>query len=162
MVGYNEKLHLIVEVFTKCLKSLAEDTTDKQFEVFVQQQYKIYENIFIKPKVLGNELRLTIIEEHHQLLCEKNQKLRSVQFGDFQKFCRSYIKELRIKALMQGNISEEQASNIMGNVLKELKPNKVNDVSIPSRPVQERVEIGIENFINEIESFIPNSYLHLN
>lgn len=126
--GFNEKQHLIVEVFVKCLKSLANDATEKQFEVFVQQQYKTYENIFIKPKVLGKELRLTILEEHHKLLCEKNQKLRTLTFTDFQEFCRKFTDGLRIKALLQGNLTEAQAQNIMQNVLNELEPKKLNDV----------------------------------
>ncbi|XP_031625679.1 nardilysin-like [Contarinia nasturtii] len=128
--GFNQKLHLIVDVFSKCLKSLADDTTEKQFEVFVEQLFKTYENIFLRPKVLAKELRLNIIESHHQPLYEKNQRLRSITFSDFQQFCRKYCEKVKIKAIMQGNLTEDRALNIMHNVLNELNCGKVEDLSL--------------------------------
>lgn len=123
-------MHLIVDVFSKCLNSLAQDTTEKQFEVFVQQQFKTYENIFLRPKVLSKELRLNIIESHHLPLYEKNQRLNSITFADFQQFCRNYCEQIRIKAIMQGNITEDRALNIMNNVLNELNCGRIKDVRI--------------------------------
>lgn len=118
----NQKLHLIVDVFSKCLQSLADDITEKQFEVFVQQQYKVYENIFLRPKILAKELRTNILESHHEPLYEKNERLRSIKYSDFQ--------EVRIKAIMQGNLTQNTAHDIMNNVLNELNCGKVNDVSL--------------------------------
>lgn len=128
--GFNEKLHLIVDVFSKCLKSLADDSTEEQFNVFVQQQFKIYENIFLRPKALSKELRLNVIQSHHQPLYEKNKRLRSIKFADFQQFCRDYCEQVRIKAIIQGNVTEDRALNIMHNVLNELNCGRVKDVSI--------------------------------
>lgn len=130
MQGFNQKLHLIVDVFSKCLKSLAQDTTEKQFEVFVQQHFKVYENIFLLPKSLSHELRLNIVESHHLPLYEKNKCLRSITFANFQQFCQKYCEQVRIKAIMQGNLTEDRALNIMNNVLNELNCGKVEDVSI--------------------------------
>lgn len=126
--GYNQKLHLLVEVFSKCLKTLADDITEQQFNVFVQQLYQVYENIFLKPKALSRELRLTVIEARHKPLYEKNQRLRSISFSAFQQFCRCYCSKIKITAIMQGNILQEQALNIMQNVLNELDCGKIEDV----------------------------------
>lgn len=122
-------MHLLVDVFSKCLKSLADDSTEEQFNVFVQQQFKIYENIFLRPKSLSKELRLNIVQSHHQPLYEKNQRLRSITFADFQQFCRRYCDQVRIKALMQGNINKDHAMEVMENVLNDLKCGLVEDVS---------------------------------
>lgn len=127
--GFNQKLHLLVDVFSKCLKSLADDSTEEQFNVFVQQQFKIYENIFLRPKALSKELRLNIVESHHQPLYEKNKRLRSITFADFQQFCRRYCDQVRIKSLMQGNINKDHATDVMQNVLNDLKCGQVEDVS---------------------------------
>lgn len=117
-----------MDVFSKCLKSLAQDTTEKQFKVFVEQQFKIYENIFLRPQSLSQELRLNIIESHHLPLYEKNKCLRSITFADFQSFCQSYCEQVRIKAIMQGNLTEDLALNTMHNVLNELNCGQVEDV----------------------------------
>lgn len=116
-------------MFTECLKSLADDITEKQFEVFVQQQFKIYENIFLKPKILSKELRLCLIESLHQPLYEKNKRLRSINYADFQRFCREYCNQVQIKAVMQGNLTEEQALNHMNGILNKLNCGKIEDVS---------------------------------
>lgn len=128
--GFNQKLHLVVEEFCRCLKSLADDSTEEQFKVFVQQQYKTYENTFLNPRDLSNELRLTVTESHHQPLNDKYRRLKSITFDDFQIFCRDFCRQMRIKALIQGNITEKQAQNIAENVLKELNCRKIKNVSI--------------------------------
>lgn len=129
MEGFSQKLHLIVDELTNCLKSLADNVTEKQFDVFVQQQLKSYGNIFLVPKELSKELRLNIIQSHHQPLNEKNKRLRSITFTDFQQFCRNFCKQVKIKALVQGNVTEERALNVVHNLLNELDCGRVQDVS---------------------------------
>lgn len=121
-----------MDVFSKALKSLADNITEEKFNVFVHQQFKHYENIFLQPKSLTKELRLNVIEAHHQPLYQKNQLLRSLNFTDFQQFCREYCEQMKIKALMQGNISKDRALSIMNNVLNELHCGNVSDVSYSS------------------------------
>lgn len=128
--GYNQKLHVIIDAFTKCLKSLADDVTEEQYRVFVQQLFKTYENIFRKPKAIGKELRLSVVQKHHVPLTEKNRRLKKIDFNDFQKFCRQYCDQVKIKAIMQGNLLEERAHSMMQIVLSNLNCGKILDVSI--------------------------------
>lgn len=116
-------------MFTNCLKSLADDLTEKQFDVFLQQQFTSYADMFLLPKGLSSELCWNIIQSHGQPLYEKNKRLRSITFADFQQFCRDYCKQVRIKALVQGNVTEERALNVVHNVLNELNCGRVEDVS---------------------------------
>lgn len=127
--GFNEKLHLIVDVFSKCLKSLADDSTEEQFNVFVQQQFQEYQNDFLSPEDLSVELLLNIIHSDHHPLCERNKRLRSIKFGDFQRFCRNFCDQVRIKALIQGNVTKDLALKVVHNVLNELNCGRVEDVS---------------------------------
>lgn len=128
--GYNQKLHVIVDAFTKCLKSLADDVTEEQYRVFVQQLSKMYENIFRKPKSIGKELRLSVVQAHHVPLTLKNRRLKKIDFNDFQAFCRQYCDQVKIKAIMQGNLLEDRAQTIMQIVLSNLNCGKIHDVSI--------------------------------
>lgn len=126
--GYNEKLHYIIEEFARGIKSLAEDISEDEFKTFVQQQYKVYSNIFQKPSAIGNELRLTILEKYRTPLTEKNQLLKTITYNDFRNFCRDFTKEMKIKAIIQGNISQERATQITEKLLQTMNCGKVNDV----------------------------------
>lgn len=127
--GYNQKLHIIVDEFTKYLKRLADDVTEDQFRVFVQQQFKTYENIFLKPKAFVNDLRLSVMERHRVPLNEKNQRLKLIQFNDFQVFCRNFTQQMKIKSIMQGNLKQEHALSIIQQVLSNLSCDKIENVS---------------------------------
>ncbi|XP_031638507.1 nardilysin-like [Contarinia nasturtii] len=124
--GFNQKLHLIVDVFCKCLKSLADDITEKQFKVFVEQFIDDSEIDLLDTELL----RSNVIKSHIHPVYKKNQRIRSLKFAEFQQFCRKYGDQMRIKALMQGNLTEDHALNIMHNVLNELKYGKVEDLSL--------------------------------
>lgn len=123
---------MIVDAFTKCLKSLADDVTEEQYRVFVQQQMKVYENIFRKPRSIAKELRLSVVQAHHVPLNEKNRRIKKIDFNDFQTFCRQYCEQVKIKAIIQGNLLEERAQSIMQIVLSNLNCGKINDVSLNS------------------------------
>lgn len=121
---------MIVDAFTKCLKSLADDVTEEQYRVFLQQLLKVYENIFRKPKSIAKELRLSVVQKHHVPLNEKNRRLKNIDFNDFRTFCRQYCEQVKIKAIMQGNLLEDRAQTMMQIVLSNLECGKINDVSI--------------------------------
>lgn len=112
------------------MKSLVDDISEDEFKVFVQQQYKVYSNIFQKPSAIGNELRLTILENHHAPLTEKNQLLKNLTYNDFQEYCQNLTKEMKIKAIIQGNLTHDRALNITEKMLETLNCGKVIDVSI--------------------------------
>lgn len=128
--GYNQKLHVIVDAFTKCLKTLADDVTEEQYRVFVQQLCKLYENIFRRPKAFNKELRLSVVQAHHVPLNEKNRRIKKIDFNEFQTFCRQYWQQVKIKSIMQGNFVESRAQSIMQIVLTNLECDKINDVSL--------------------------------
>lgn len=140
--GYNQKLYVIIDAFTKCLKTLADDVTEEQYRVFVQQLAKSYENVFRKPKSIGKELRLSVVQAHHVPLTEKNRRLKKIALNDFQAFCRQYGEQVKIKAVMQGNMLEERALSMMQIVLSNLNCGKINDVS-----TWKRVSSEIPNLI---------------
>lgn len=127
--GYHQKLHRIVNSFAASLKALANDVTEDQYNVFVEQQSKNFENIFVKPDSINKDFRLSIIDTNHIPLPAKNRILKTITFNDFKDFCHLYLQEIRIKAVMQGNLDAASAENIMTDVLQVLDCGKVQDVS---------------------------------
>lgn len=146
MNGYNQKLHLLVDLYIKSLKSVGNDTTEEQFNVFVQQLYKAYENISLKPKAISKELRIYILEAHREPLYEKNKLLSTIRFEDFQQFCNDYCKEIQIKAIIQGNVMKDQALGVMHNVLNALNCGKIENVSLPRRSFA-RITSSVQNVL---------------
>lgn len=117
-----------MEELAKGIKSLADDVTEEEFRVFVQQQNKTFANLFQKPDAIANELRLTVLEKERQPLYLKNRQLQTITFNDFQNFCRQFTKEMKIKAIMQGNLTQDRALPIIGNFLETLNCGKIENV----------------------------------
>lgn len=51
--GYSQKLHRIVEAFAEALHTFADELTEDQFRMFVDQKLRDYNNLIIKPKSLA-------------------------------------------------------------------------------------------------------------
>lgn len=115
-------------MFIKCLKSLAEESNEDQFNVIVQQQLKIYENICLDPAKLLDDIFSHMALSHRHPVYEKQK--RAITFADFQKFCGSFSEEMKIEASVQGNISKDQAIKIMENVRTNLNCGRIKDVII--------------------------------
>lgn len=127
--GFNQKLHLIVNAFAEKLKTLANDVTEDQFSVFVEQQLKNFENIFLKPKSISRDLRLSILDQNHIALPEKNQILKTLSFDAFKSFCTRYLQQIKIKAVLQGNLNATQAEKITNDVLDVLDCGKIDNLT---------------------------------
>ncbi|XP_055843466.1 nardilysin isoform X2 [Episyrphus balteatus] len=139
--GYNEKLHLLVDAITKTMTSLGNSfegtLRELQLTCFKAHQKKAYFNAVIKPKLLNKDIRLTVLENIRWPLVEKFTILQEISLQEIQEFSKNYTKELYIQALMQGNLIEETAHNVMNSVLTTLNCQKVNDSSlIESRTCQ--------------------------
>lgn len=127
--GYNQKLHKIVESFVASLRTLADDVTEEQFHVFVEQQFKNLENLFVKPMAVNKDFRLSLVDTNHIPLPTRNRTLKTISFDDFKSFCNSFLQEIKIKTVMQGNLDGNQAKDIMNDVQKVLNCGKLKDVS---------------------------------
>lgn len=90
---------------------------------------KNYENIFLKPKSISKDLRLGVVDLNHIALAHKNRTLKTVTFEEFKAFCNRYLQQIKIKAVMQGNLDAERAETIMNDVLRVLDCGKIKNVS---------------------------------
>lgn len=108
---------------------MAQDVTEEQFSVFVEQLLKNFENVFLKPKSISRDLRLSILDQNHIALPEKNQILKELTFDAFKSFCTRYLQQIKIKAVLQGNLNATQAEKITHDVLNVLDCGKINDLT---------------------------------
>lgn len=120
---------LVIDIFRDCLKSLASIATEDQFRMAVQQQMNSNEFFLNRPEALAGHLSYNALQWRTPTTYERNQCLHSVTFADFQEFCRNFGSEMRIKALIQGNVTETQALSVMNKMLDELNFKRIDDVS---------------------------------
>lgn len=117
-----------MEELAREIKTLADDVTEEEFRVFVQQHNKALANAFQKPDSIANELRLTVIEKERAPMYLRNRQLRTITFNDFQHFCRNFTKEMKIKAIMQGNLTQDRAHSIVERFVETLNCGKIDNV----------------------------------
>ncbi|XP_065362952.1 nardilysin [Calliphora vicina] len=135
--GYNEKLYLVVDLITKAMVSMREHITEEQLEVFKKHQKKAYFNALIKPKALNKDIRLCIVENIRWPIIVKYKCLNDITLQDMLQFADNYTQELYVQTLMQGNLTEEAAHNVMNSVLTTLNCQNIKETKyIENRTVQ--------------------------
>lgn len=144
--GYNEKLHLLIELITKHLKSF--NSTKEMFEAVKEKLTQIYFNNLRKPNNLAKyvyykkcvllllllfsrDVRLTILVQNYHSLVEKYNTISTVTFDDMKQFAENFIKKLYVKVLVQGNLTQENALKIVNNFVSELNCEPIAQGSYP-------------------------------
>lgn len=73
---------------------------------------------------------MSIVENIHWTKFEKHGLLEKITISQLREFADQFLTEMKILAVMQGNIMKEDAVAVMKNVLNNIPCHKVNDVSI--------------------------------
>lgn len=129
MSGSNQKLHLAVHDIVNDMKSFVENVTEDELEVAIKET-GIYENHYaLCPHYYIMPLRTSIIQTWHASYHEKFRLARLINSRDMQQFCRQFFKQNKILALVQGNMSDEEAKSIVQMVEADLGCVKIGDVS---------------------------------
>lgn len=61
-------------------------------------------------------------------MIEKYKCLNDITFEEMVEFCEKYTQELYVQTLMQGNLTEEAAHNVMNSVLSTLNCQNIKEV----------------------------------
>lgn len=123
-------MHLVVEIFNDCLKSLLSNPSETEFQMAVQKQLKTIERNLLEPAWLSRVLSNSVTRSKAMLIFEKIKDLRSATFADFQELCRKYGEEMKVKALIQGNVAKSHALDVANKMVNVLNFKKIEDVSI--------------------------------
>lgn len=143
--GYSEKLYLVVDKVTSEMNKFLERVTAAIFETYKKQLSKNYYNTIIKPKTLNKDIRLQVIENIRYTTYEKYNLIDSLKLDDLKEFGRQFISELKIFAHIQGNVSRENAIELMETVMKKIPCKPIVD---PTPIYRRTVKLpGGENYI---------------
>lgn len=118
----NQNIHLVVNEKTMELKNFAENVMEEE----------IRKNLWDLgwPWFYASELRESIIQAKRVLCHDKFRVAKTIQLSEMQEFCRQYIKQMKIVALIQGNLNEANATSIIQKVETVLGCKKIKEVSL--------------------------------
>lgn len=78
---------------------------------------------------ISRDIRLCIVENIRWPIIVKYKCLNEITLQDMLEFADIYTKELYVQTLMQGNLTEEAAHNVMNTVLTSLNCQNIKEVS---------------------------------
>uniref|UniRef100_A0A1A9W0E9 Peptidase M16 middle/third domain-containing protein n=1 Tax=Glossina brevipalpis TaxID=37001 RepID=A0A1A9W0E9_9MUSC len=125
--GFNEKLHLLVDTMTKNIVSMGEYINEELLE-FIKTMAKDFTfNAIIQSKTLNEDLFFSVVDYLRFPLIDKYKCIDDVTLTDLLQYSKKYTKELYIKALVQGNLIEESAHNVMNSILTTLNCGNIKE-----------------------------------
>ncbi|CAO1403706.1 unnamed protein product [Diamesa serratosioi] len=151
--GFNEKLEMLIDSVTK----LMTNCNTLMEEVFFQDlkkafKTKCYGNL-ISSGSLSPDYMQDILRSDHVTDYELYKEIDKIKFEDLERYSEKIFTQLKIKILVQGNLTKDQALSIGQVVLQNLSPGQVTDASkIESRC--RKIEVGNKSI--KIKSFLPN------
>lgn len=127
--GFSQKIPKVIDTLIDCLRNLKNKVTEKQFYTIRENNLKKYENIFLSPTVLVTEFTWSLIDHNRATIIDRYKKLATISFEDFKNFEETFFTQIKLKVLMQGNLTENDARDNITNVLARLEASKIEDVS---------------------------------
>lgn len=129
MIGPNEKLHMTVNFVTEELKNFHKNVTEAEFCDAMRNSWVKY-NRRTAPlsDALANDIRMSIIRVGYASTLDIFRCMKSIEFTEMQDFCRQIFDQMKIFALIQGNITEDGAKAIMQTVEINLGCAKIDEV----------------------------------
>lgn len=132
--GYNEKLPLLFDIVTKKLKSIADDVNEATFEVLRADIKKTLYNSLVKVKSLSGEYFSDSLRENHWSEYELFQDVDKVSLEEIQKFQQKFFRQLKIKMLVEGNMTKAQTEPVVAMLRENLNPEPIDyDYSLKNR-----------------------------
>jgi secreted Zn-dependent insulinase-like peptidase len=69
---------------------------------------------------------LSVLKKYHRSFYDRYHDVDSLNFKEFKEFCETFLKSLRVKVLIQGNLIESRAFYISQLILTNLEINGEN------------------------------------
>lgn len=126
--GFNQKMHLVVEVFGIKLKSLATGPSKEEFKFLVEDLSEMYENELLDPVTMADELYYSVMQPQFHPNWDRHKRLHSISFSDFQQFCRRFCQYVQFSATMYGNLYKDHGIEITEFFLNNFPCNKRNEI----------------------------------
>lgn len=106
-------MEMFVEMYLKELKNILEVVNESSFEQYVNQQKENFIIGLRQVRGLGREYTSKILAEKFHLDYDMFKVLDQINHLDVQRFVPKLLKKMKIKILVQGNITSEHVKRIV-------------------------------------------------
>ncbi|CAG9829034.1 unnamed protein product [Diabrotica balteata] len=148
--GFNEKIPNLIEVVAKYVKNLQNYINECMFLVIKETMLKYYFNKILKPANLAKDTRLKLLIGQYFAPVDKYGALLDITYADVQEFIHKYIKNFYVKALVQGNVLPEVASDTIKTFVNTLNYDPLPQNQYPALVV---AQIPLGEKCLKVESF---------
>lgn len=125
--GFNQKLGSIVDRITKEMQSLFDEVDEHKMQTAIDG-YK--EGLDMEGgSATVDRLISTLVCARYVSKFAIKEQLRQMRLDDLRTFCRDLWMQMKVIALIQGNMTEETAQSIMQTTLTNVDCAKIEDVS---------------------------------
>lgn len=131
MFGPNQNLQLAINDLTRELKNSSENITEEEFNMALHSELAEYYSAIsmcVQERYTGDLLK-SIIRTEYVSCHDLYRHAKSMQFSDLQNLCRRFFEQMKIVALIQGNLTEDAAKSIMLSVETNLGCGRIENVS---------------------------------
>ncbi|XP_041451243.1 nardilysin-like [Drosophila obscura] len=125
--GYNEKLHLIVEAIAEGMVNVGATLFEGLLTAYRQIQGESYLKSLNYLSGVSSDIFCRVLGEKPWATKDMYKSLDGITLEDMKAFAQKLPQELYIKALIQGNYTEEAAHKVLNAVLSRLKCEAIRD-----------------------------------
>lgn len=111
--GFNEKILLLIDMATKNLRTIAEDTPESIFEMQRAEMKKNYGNGIQSTRNLNLDYVSKILRSDYWMDYEFYQHIDHVSLENIQKFMEKIFRQMKIQILVQGNLTKAHAQEVV-------------------------------------------------
>lgn len=130
MMGPHEKLQLTVNFLTEELKKFHENVKDEDFREAIRDFWFAYNSLIASsPTVLADHTRESIIRVGYASSRDIFRCKESIEFSEMQDFCSRFFDRIKISALIQGNITADEAKSVIHALETNLGSAKIEEVT---------------------------------
>merc|ERR1719430_2559330 len=161
--GLSHKLPALLELIITRLCSFTTDTTEQMFKAVLEQQKKNYRNHSIKAKQLVRNVRLSVLQDVFHAPHVRHSVVRSATLPQLNQFVGSFLGELYLQSLMQGNLTRQEAMAVNERVLKAIKPKQLNSNAVTevrcNKLPKDRLTLRVEGLdTRDANTLVTNYY----
>ncbi|XP_013146109.1 PREDICTED: nardilysin-like isoform X2 [Papilio polytes] len=135
--GYNQNLHLLVELITREMRSTGSTLTAGMFEAVREVRARNYHNVLIKPHKLSKDLRMDVLLDPYISPRDKAAVVHNLTIDDLQDFSRRLLSKMYLQVLVQGNLAWHEAIKISENALRNIQWDVLDETELPELRVHQ-------------------------